>query len=138
LLFSVLAYYGVLAASRASQLACDLQIVSLVPLWGITLSFYRISQSNALHALFHSKWIGFVMKVVSLLTLEIYIVQSVLIPLFESLTFPLGFLLATPSIVLAAYGLKICANIFSQTFNDAPYDWKGVFRLWESQGVQKC
>ena len=53
---------------------------------------------------------------ISSITLEIYVVQYVIIDLFEKIIFPINFILITSLIILVAYAVKY-ANIFiTKTF----------------------
>lgn len=43
--------------------------------------------------------------------------------------FPLNILIMFLIIFVAAYVLRCCARISAQTFKEADYDWKAVFRI---------
>jgi surface polysaccharide O-acyltransferase-like enzyme len=75
LLISIFIYYGILFIGRRNVLMSELQIVSIVPLLLITYYFYKFCNLNILKKLYQTKYVGLIMNIISVLTLEIYIVQ---------------------------------------------------------------
>lgn len=122
-------FYGVsfLAAKRPSLNA--LQLLTIPALMGLTYYLWRLSNCDFLARLYNSKIIGFVIKLIGGLCLEIYVVQHQLITDKMNFLFPLNLLLMLAIIVMAAYVLKCCSTFFSQTFKDQEYNWKDIFKL---------
>jgi hypothetical protein len=69
------------------------------------------------------------MNFVSQLTLEVYIVQGVIISMVGSKLngiFPLNIVAAFSIIFIIAYATNIMGKIFLQTFRENPYNWRSI------------
>ena len=128
LIISVIIYYGLLFL-RKYELFNQLQIISLIPLLSITYYFYKVCNAGWLINLYQSKYIGWVMRLISILTLEIYIVQYQLFTDKFNHLFPLNLIIVFIIIVMAAYVVKVFSRILSQIFKEAPMDWKPIFKI---------
>ena len=106
-----------------------LQIVSLIPLYGIVLCLYRICNSEVLKKIYNSKAFGFVIRLIGGCCLEIYLVQYSLFTTDINFLFPANIIIIFICIVLAAYLVRCLARIFSQTFQDMDYDWKSIIKV---------
>jgi peptidoglycan/LPS O-acetylase OafA/YrhL len=130
LMICIVLWYGILIMAQKIEIVQTLQIVSVVPLLGATFYFYKVCNSDLLAKIYKRKIPGAIIKVVGGLCLEIYLVQYVLFTNKMNGIFPLNLLIMFLIIVVAAYVLRCFARIFSQTFKDADYDWKSVFKLY--------
>jgi len=63
------------------------------------------------------------------MTLEVYLVQYALFTDRWNGVFPLNIPLMYLLIFIVAYGLKCLAQLFSQFFSKADFEWKRVFKL---------
>lgn len=126
----VVVFYSILFMGRKIPLMHDLQVVSLIPLMGVTYYFYKMCNSEQLKTLYQSKWIGPVMKTISGLCLEVYLVQSVLFTDRYNDLFPFNLFIMFVIILIVAYILRCLARWFSQTFREGDYEWKKVFSLY--------
>lgn len=126
----VVLFYSILLLGRKISLIHDLQLVSLAPLMGATFYFYKMCNSDQLKTLYQSKWIGPVMKTISGLCLEVYLVQSVLFTDRFNNWFPFNIFIMFVVILIVAYILRCLARWFSQTFRDSDYEWKAIFKLY--------
>lgn len=126
----VIVFYSILLLGRKIPLIHDLQIVSLVPLMGVTFYFYKICNAEQMKTLYQSKWIGPVMKTISGLCLEVYLVQSVLFTDRYNNLFPFNLFIMFVVIIIVAYILRCLARWFSQTFSEGDYEWKAIFKLY--------
>ena len=130
LLGCILAFYGILFIGRKLETVQNIQVISLCPLLGITYYFYKVCKSDALKRLYYTRFAGPIMKTISGLCLEVYLVQGVLFTdKFNSL-FPFNLILVFDVILLVAYTLRCLARWFSQTFKEADYEWKEIFRVY--------
>lgn len=120
LITAIIVYYAILFLCRDSEVLSDYQIISLLPLLMITFYFYKVCHAKCLSKLYQSKYIGWGMKLISVLTLEIYVVQPTLITDKFNQYFPLNLFVTFIIIVAVAYGVKVVARIFSQTFSESP------------------
>lgn len=126
----VVVFYSILFMGRKIPLIHDLQVVSLIPLMGVTYYFYKMCNSEQLKTLYQSKWIGPVMKTISGLCLEVYLVQSVLFTDRFNSWFPFNIFIMFVVILIVAYILRCLARWFSQTFREGDYEWKIIFKLY--------
>ena len=80
--------------------------------------------------LIENKYTAPVVKIVSGLCLEIYVVQYwVMTDKLNSL-FPMNIPIVFVLITCFAYLLRCMSRWFSQTFKDADYDWKAIFKVY--------
>jgi len=129
LIVCTIIYYGILIWGRKFPVYSDMQILSLIPLLGITFYFYKICSSKYLKKCYLHPIIGWFIKFIGGLCLEIYLVQGVLFTDKMNRIFPINIIIMFIIIFAMAYILRCGARIFSQTFKDGEYDWKAVFKL---------
>lgn len=126
----IILFYCILIVGRKSEVVHNLQVVSLLPLLGSTYYFYKVCKSNALKSLYDSRIVGAIMKTISGLCLEVYLVQGVLFTDRFNRFFPLNIFFVFVIILIVAYLLRCMGRWFSQTFKDGDYEWKKVFMLY--------
>lgn len=129
LIGSIFIYYAILFAGRKYPLFSELQITSLIPLLFIVYYFYKVCSSDTLKKWYTNRYIGWGIKLIGGLCLEIYLVQGTLFTDKMNHIFPINVLIMFFIIFVVAYLLRCVARIFSQTFKDGEYDWKAVFKL---------
>lgn len=125
----IVLFYGIQWVVNRYMLIEQLRILSVLPLFGIVYCLFKICNSSVMKKAYNSKRLGFVVKAIGSLCLEIYIVQGSLFTTKMNDIFPLNILIMFLIIFAAAYILRSCARIFAQTFREADYDWKEVFRV---------
>lgn len=121
-------YYGMLAVARKMEMLQHLELLSLIPLLGITFYLYRLCNTETMKKLYYNRYTGAAIKFVGGLCLEIYLVQSALFTDKMNHLFPLNLLIMLLIIIAAAYVLRCLARIFAQTFKAEDYDWRAVFK----------
>lgn len=126
---SAFVYYAILFAGRKYTPFSELQILSLIPLLFIVYYFYKVCNSDALKKWYTDKYIGWGIKFIGGLCLEIYLVQGSLFTDKMNNIFPLNIFIMFFIIITVAYILRCAGRIFSQTFKDGEYNWKAVFKL---------
>lgn len=104
------------------------QVLSLVPLMCAIHYIYRLAHADGLCHFFTTTRVGIMMNVVGSLCLEIYLVHFVFLTDMCNNLFPLNIPLYLLIVLCAAYILRCVARLWSQTFKEAPYDWKAVFQ----------
>lgn len=129
LIINIIVFYGILFAGRKINSIGEWQILSLIPLLGITCYFYKVCNTYYLKKWYEHKIFGWMIKFIGGLCLEIYLVQNPLFTDKMNSIFPLNLFIMFFIIVVAAYILRCGARIFSQTFKDREYDWKAVFNF---------
>ena len=105
------------------------QIFAIIPLNLFIYYIFTYLSNIELNKLVNNKWIWNPIYLVSSLTLEIYVVQfSIITNKFNHL-FPFNTIIVLIIIVFAAYILRICINVFNQTFSNEPYSVRKIFRI---------
>lgn len=126
----IIVFYGIfITTSRFSSIKL-LQYISLFPLLGIMYYSYKVCNGNALSKLYHSKLGNFIVRFISGLCLEIYLVQFYLFTDKMNNIFPLNIIIMFLIIFAVAYLTRCLARTISQTFKDSPYDWKKIIELY--------
>lgn len=129
LFVSLILFYGLQMAGTKNALIAHFQVLTLIPLMGITLSMYRLCCKEGLIKLYEKKWVHRIVYSVSALCLEIYVCQGFVFNTSWNNLFPLNILMNFVLIVAMAYIVKVSSNWFSQTFKDGEYDWKKMVKL---------
>jgi peptidoglycan/LPS O-acetylase OafA/YrhL len=128
LLLCITAFYVVCIVSLRIQYLAQWQIVSLFPLLGTTFYFYKVCNCRPLKRCYNNRYVGWCIKFIGGLCLEIYIVQSSLFTDAMNSIFPLNIFVMFLIISVVAYLLRCISRIFAQTFKDGEYNWYEVFR----------
>lgn len=123
----IVTYYLILIAKIKIVIIEDLQIISLIPLLLIVVYFYKVCNSSALEQCYKKKYIGWGMKLISGLCLEIYLVQTSLFTPKMNVIFPFNIPIMFIIIVIVAYIVRCVSKVFLQTFRNESYDWKAIF-----------
>jgi len=129
LVLSLFLFYGLQFVGSKHPMIAHLQILTLIPLMGITLCMYRLCNDSWLVRFYHLKWAHRIMYSVSALCLEIYVCQGFVFNTSWNYLFPLNILINFVMVVAMAYCVKVASNWFSQTFKDGDYDWKKMVKL---------
>lgn len=126
LFISIVVYYTIIILSQRTY--NDIQILSIIPLLGITLFTYTICNCNKANNLFNNKYINYIVMFIGGLCLEIYLIQTPLLKTNIDLVFPINYFIMFVLIILSAYLLRCFTRIFAQTFNKQDYNWKEIFK----------
>lgn len=105
------------------------QTLSILPLFGITYYTYRMCNAVKLKKLYSNTKLGLCMGAIGGLCLEVYLVQYSLFTDKLNFLFPLNLIIIFIEILFVAYILRCMGRIWSQTFKDADYNWKEVFKV---------
>lgn len=121
-------FYG-LYSFKSSENYNIIQVLSLLPLSGVTYYIYRLCNAKSIKSLYTNTKIGWCMGAISGLCLEVYLVQHELLTDKLNFIFPLNIPLIFLQILVVAYILRCISRIWSQTFKDLEYNWKDVFKI---------
>lgn len=128
LTINIVIYYAILVTVKRYPIFSDIQIISLIPLLYTVYYFYKVCSSKILERLYNNKIIGWIIKFIGGLCLEIYLVQYTLFTDKMNNIFPFNIIIMFIIIVFAAYILRCFARFFSQTFKDGDYNWKSIIQ----------
>lgn len=105
------------------------QILTVLPLLGITFYGYCVCCSPMLEKFYHSRYCGHIVYIVSALCLEIYVVQKLIISDCLNCIFPINIPVLMICIIFVAYALRILSNFIRQTFDSNPYCWNEMVKI---------
>lgn len=125
---AIAVFYGIQIVARQDVAIDKIQYLSLVPLGFICVYMYRMCECGLLVRLYQTRYVGWCMRLVSGLCLEVYLVQNPLISDSLNRLFPFNIPLTFIAIVAMAYVLRCLARFFLQTFSDGDYDWRAIVR----------
>ena len=125
----VLFFYGLQIAGVKWTWVAHLQIITLIPLLGITYYLYELCNTDCVLGFYAKKWPHRIIYWIGALCLEIYLCQRSIFTGAMNSIFPLNVLIMFILVCLFAYVIKILSNWFSQTFRSEPYDWKSMVKL---------
>ncbi len=129
LITCVVLWYVIQYAGTRNIYVAYCQVVTLLPLLGITYFFYQLCNTVLVMKLYENKWLHRPMYWLSAICLEVYICQDYFHTDKFNYLFPLNVVGCFLVIWAAAFGLKVLSNWFSQTFRDMDYDWKKMVSL---------
>ncbi|TLF43086.1 acyltransferase family protein [Maribacter aurantiacus] len=129
-LLCILIFYGMLYSVRINVMPRQMEIISIIPLLGMTFYFYKLSNTKELKYLYNHRFIGDVIKIVGGLCLEIYLVQHDLITDKMNDFFPLNLIGMFLIILISAYILRCTARLFSQIFSQQNLNYQEIFRFY--------
>lgn len=130
LFICVMLFYLPLFLGERIEIVSKFQLVSLIPLFGVVLYIYKISNNDVFTSIYNNRLTGPIIKTIGGLCLEIYLVQSVLFTDKMNDIFPANILIMFIIIIIMAYILRCVSRVFAQTFRDGDYNWKEVVRVY--------
>ena len=110
LIVSILLFYGLQIAGTKQEAIAHLQVLTLIPLMGVTLGMYRLCCESWLIRLYNLNWMHRFMYSVSALCLEIYFVSGLVFNTSWNHWFPLNIFINLVLIVAMAYVVKVASN----------------------------
>lgn len=125
----VVLLYGVQFAAKVYRPIAPWQVVTLLPLMGITVYFYKWCNARWMKQIYDSKWGNWMIMVIGGLCLESYLIQQSLFTDKMNDIWPLNLIIITIFILLCSYLVRCVARWFAQTFRTEDYEWKKIFAL---------
>ena len=124
---SLIIYYAIMYACTKNSTISQFQIVSLIPLMGITIYLYKICSSEKIVSFTENnkRWIC----AISGLCLESYIVQYSLFTDKMNSIFPLNLIITMIAILVLAYIVRSLGRLFVQIFNKENLDWRAIVKI---------
>lgn len=126
-IISIITYYVAMFLCVKSPAIAEWQILTLIPLMGITIYLYKLCSSSWC-TVFLNKNKGWVCAI-SGLCLESYIVQYALFTDKMNSIFPLNVIITMIAILIMAYLVRSVGRIFAQIFSKENFDWKAIIKL---------
>ena len=91
---------------------------------------YLWANGKFMRSVYQTKWGNLIIRFVGGLCLENYLIQNRVLTTSLNHLFPLNLVIVFVMIILASYLLRCFARFISQTFKDAPYDWKQMVSIY--------
>ena len=129
LLICVAVFYSIQFAAKVYRPVAPWQVVTLLPLMGITVYFYKWCNAGWMKKIYDSKWGNWMIMVIGGLCLESYLIQSSLFTVKMNSIWPLNLIIITIVILFCSYLVRCMARWFAQTFRTEDYEWKKIFAL---------
>lgn len=129
LMICVIVFYSIQFAAKMYRPIAPWQVVTLLPLMGITVYFYKLCNSEWMKRIYQSKWGNAVIMVVGGLCLESYLIQQSLFTDKMNHIWPLNLVIIVFVILICSYVVRCMARWFAQTFRTEDYEWKKIFSL---------
>lgn len=107
----------------------NIQILALYPLHTFVWYAYKVSSYSFVTIFFKRKFCGKILHLIASLTLEIYIVQFMIITDKLNFMFPLNVLLVFIIICIVAYMLRVFTHFFLQFLSENDFSLKGIFQI---------
>lgn len=104
-----------------------IEVFNFIPLLFAVYYLYQWGNGDFAKSLYNSKIGYFFIRFIGGLCLEVYLIQSYIIKDSLNFLFPLSIPIIFCAIILAAYISRCFARFISQTFKEAPYNWKKLF-----------
>lgn len=129
-ILSFVAYFALLAVLKGrTDWTYYLQIIDIVPIHAFIYYLYKVASYEWTNKLFSTRGVGMCIKVIAVLTLEIYIVQFDLLTDRLNFLFPLNALIVFAIICVVAYLLRALTTLFLQVMSKEPLDWRALYRI---------
>lgn len=129
LMLCVAVFYSIQFAAKIYRPVAPWQVVTLLPLMGIIVYFYKWCNAGWMKKMYQSKCGNTVIMFVGGLCLESYLIQYSLFTDKINGIWPLNLLVIVLVILLCSYVVRCAARLLGQTFRTEPYEWKKVFSL---------
>lgn len=129
MMLCVAAFYSIQFAAKVYRTIAPWQVVTLLPLMGITVYFYKWCNVGWMKRIYDSKCGNWIIMVIGGLCLESYLVQYSFFTDKLNGIFPLNLIIVTIIILLCSYLVRCLARWFTQTFQTEDYEWKKIFAL---------
>ena len=126
----IVLFYAVYVAGMKVEPLGWIQVFNFIPLLFAIYHLFLWGNGRMARKIYENRTCHFLIRFVSGLCLEIYLIQG---PLFTDKLngiFPLNLVIVFVVIVVAAYLVRCLARWISQTFKDAPYDWRKIVSLF--------
>lgn len=131
LILCVIAWYGILYMQQRYQLSVYLQLISLLPLFGISYYFFIWCRSTTMEKVYEYKIINYLFRGIGGLCFEIYLVQNTIYHVVHiPISYPYNILILWVCIFFWAYVLHVTTNFMVQTVKEMDYDWKKMIRIF--------
>jgi len=129
LMVCLIIFYGIQFAAKKYSPVAPWQIVTIAPLMGIMVYFYKWCNNGFFRKIYESNVGKAVILAVGGLCLESYLIQYALFTNKLNHLWPLNLLIITLLILVCSYIVRCAARLFVQTFRTEDYELKKIISL---------
>ena len=129
LLICVAVFYSIQFAAKFYRPIAPWQVVTLLPLMGITVYFYKWCNAGWMKRIYDLNLGNWIIMVIGGLCLESYLIQYSLFTDKMNSIWPLNLIIIVLVILICSYMVRCVARWFAQTFRTEDYEWKKIFAL---------
>lgn len=129
LLICVAVFYSIQFAAKIYRPIAPWQVVTLLPLMGITVYFYKWCNAGWMKRIYDSNLGNWIIMIIGGLCLESYLIQNSLFTDKMNGIWPLNLIIIVIVILICSYMVRCMARWFAQTFRTEDYEWKKIFAL---------
>lgn len=129
LMICVAIFYSIQFVAKIYKPIAPWQIVTLLPLMGIVVYFYKWCNCEWIKRVYQSKLGNAMIMIVGGLCLESYLIQGALFTDKMNSIWPLNLFVIVLVILFCSYVVRCMARWFAQTFRTEDYEWKKIFSL---------
>lgn len=123
-------FYGIQYAAKVYPLVAPMQIITLIPLYGIVLFTYQWCRCCRIMQNFYQSAKGNkIVLLVSGLCLESYLIQNCLFTDKLNQIWPLNILMIIALVLLCSYLVRCVARLFLQTFREEDFQWREIVKI---------
>lgn len=130
LLLCVVLFYSVQFAAKIYRPIAPWQIITLFPLMGIVVYFYKWCNNDFMKRIYRNKWGNAIIMIIGGLCLESYLIQYSLFTDKLNGIWPLNMIFIVLIILFCSYMVRCAARFFAQTFRTEDYEWKKIFSVY--------
>lgn len=123
-------FYVLLGVTTGQQQFAPLHVFTVFPMLMALYFLYLWANGKWARSVYNTKWGNLVIRFIGGMCLEIYLIQNILITRKLNFLFPLNIPIVLCEIIVGAYLLRCMARFISQTFKEAPYDWKKMVDIY--------
>lgn len=124
------AFYSFYSATLKYPQLGPFHSLTFLPMLVVLYYAYLWANGKFMRSVYQTKWGNLIIRFVGGLCLENYLIQNRVLTTSLNHLFPLNLVIVFVMIVLASYLLRCFARFISQTFKDAPYDWKQMVSIY--------
>lgn len=130
LILSFVSYFLILKIGKGrTDYLYYTQITALIPLHLFVYYAYKVASHDWTTRVFQNRFIGRIFSAIANLTLEIYIVQFLIITNKFNWLFPFNTLIVFFLICVAAYVLRVFTSFFLYIVSKESFDYKSIIKV---------
>ena len=129
LVICVVLFYSIQFVAKMYKPIAPWQIVTLVPLMGIVVYFYKWCNCELIKRVYQNSAGNAMITTVGGLCLESYLIQGALFTDKMNSIWPLNLFVIILIILFCSYVVRCMSRLFAQTFRTEDYEWRKIISI---------